>query len=265
MKKVSTLLFLIITLTAFSQNYPFSEGFESFPSGQVPAGWGGSMKVLLNHGVGDEKGLAARVSSAVRVDSSSTPLIGPLTNASAFSFRYRIIDQNIYPSTPTNLVAGDKVEVLLSSDGVNYQTILELNEDNHNPSFNFLTKKIYLAQFAGQTVNFKFRCTYGTGASFYVDIDTVKAFNDVQAGIDGVSNAPTLKVYPNPININTTLHIGADNNLIGEPYKITNALGSVVKAGTLNNTTNTINTANLTAGIYFVQAGNLIRKLIITQ
>ncbi len=265
MKKITTLLLLFIAFTAFSQTYPFSEGFEGFPSGQVPTGWGGSMKVLLNHGIGDEKGLAARVSSAVRVDSSITPLIGPLTNASAFSFRYRIIDQNIYPSTPTNLVAGDKVEVLLSSDGLNYQTILELNEDNHNPSFNFLTKKVFLAQFAGQTVNFKFRCTYGTGASFYVDIDTVKAFNDVQAGIEDAANVPTLKVYPNPININSTLHVTIDNYLIGEPYKITNALGSIVKAGTLNNATNAINTPNLTAGIYFVQVANLTRKLIITQ
>lgn len=266
-KPIHLLLILIISTNVFCQTYPFSEGFEGFPSGQVPAGWGGSMKVLLNHGINDLKGLSARVSSAVTVDSSITPLIGPLTGTSAFSFRYRIIDQNIYPSTPTNLVTGDKVEILISNDGLNYQTILELNEDNHNPSFNFLTKKIFLAQYAGQTVNFKFRCTYGTGASFYVDIDTVKAFNDQQTGIADLHTPATISIYPNPVNnaANPVVYIKATDALTNEWYKVYNAQGSLVLSGKLTNAVNAIDATALTAGIYFIQAGNLTQKLIVTK
>ncbi len=266
MKKVALLFILFISLKTFAQTYPFAEGFDGMPGNQPPVGWGGSMKVLLNHGINDLKGLSARVSSGVTVDTSISPLIGPLTATSALSFRYRIIDQANYPSTPTNLVGGDMVEVLLSSDSVNYQTILQIDENNHNPTFNFNTKKIYLQQYAGQNVQFKFRCTYGTGASFFVDIDTVRVFNDPQSGIDELSGAGSaFKIYPNPLNqaSTTDLQLQVSSNLIGTDYRLTNILGATLLKGKVNEGVNQLPVGNLPSGIYFIQVATLTRKLII--
>lgn len=265
MKKITLLLLLLLSLTTFAQVYPFAEGFDGMPGNQPPIGWGGSMKVLLNHGVNDLKGLSGRVSSAVTKDSSITPLIGPLTASSAISFRYRIIDQANYPSTPTNLVTGDEFILLISSDSVNYQTILQIDENNHNPNFNFLTKKIYLSQFAGQSVQFKFLCKYATGASFFVDIDTVQVFNDPQAAIEILNNnTAAFTIYPNPASANNSLiQINTNNAFIGLPYKICTVNGQELIGGTITATTFQLPCNNFAAGLYFVQLGNLTRKLII--
>ena len=227
MKKIFLLLSLLSCLNAFSQTYPFADGFEGQPSNQPPAGWGGSMKVLLNHGLNDLKAICGRVSSAVTVDSAITPLVGPLTSSTSMTFYYRIIDQANYPSTPTNLDVNDQVEIMLSTDGVNYQTVYLIDLNNHNPSFNFSKKKVFLTQFAGSTVNFKIRCQYGTGASFFVDIDTVTVANDPQAGIEDLKGDVTFSLFPNPCTSNTgcTLHFEDSKQY---PVKVFNALGQQV-------------------------------------
>ena len=119
MKHILLLATLLFSMGAWAQTYPFAEGFHGQPSGQVPSGWSGDIPVLSYHGLNEEKSLAAEIGGADLVDSIISPLIGPLTNVSTVSFWYRIIDKNIYPSTPTTLGAGDKVEVFISNDGTN--------------------------------------------------------------------------------------------------------------------------------------------------
>lgn len=260
-KIITTLLFAAFSYGAFAQTYPFAEGFEGMPNTQVPSNWGGSMKVLQNHGLNDLKALCARVSSAVSVDSSITPLIGPLTSSSVLSFYYRVIDQANYPSTPTNLDNGDSIEILLSADSVNYQTVFLIDLNNHNPSFNFVKKKVYLSQFAGSNVNFKIRCHYATGASFFVDIDTVLVKDDTQAGIEDISNESSFSLYPNPVSqfAVCNLQFAASKQ---PSLKIFNSIGQeVFYSPSVANCQLPI--ADFSPGLYFVQVGNTTRKLII--
>ena len=232
------------------------------PNTQVPVGWQGSMKVLQNHGLNDFKAICARVSSAVTVDSAITPLIGPLTSSTALSFYYRIIDQANYPSTPTNLDAGDSIEILLSSDSVNYQTVFLIDMNNHNPSFNFVKKKVYLSTFGGNNVNFKIRCHYGTGASFFVDIDTVVVKNEPQTAIEDLNNDVSFSLYPNPAGSQFTVHRSSFTTGQETPLKIYDASGREIYSCSFTNNFQ-LSTINWSSGLYFVQAGNLIRKLII--
>lgn len=232
------------------------------PNTQVPAGWQGSMKILQNHGLNDLKALCARVSSAVTVDSAITPLIGPLTSSTALSFYYRIIDQANYPSTPTNLDAGDSIEILLSSDNVNYQTVFLLDMNNHNPSFNFVKKKVYLSQFAGNNVNFKVRCHYGTGASFFVDIDTVVVKNEAQTAIEDLNRDISFSIYPNPAG--SQFAVRGSQFTTGEetPLNVYDISGREIYSGSFT-VNRHVSTVNWSTGLYFVQIGNLIRKLIV--
>ncbi len=265
MRITITLFLLFFSLKPFAQTYPFAEGFEGMPNTQVPTGWEGSMKVLTNHGINDYKAVCARVSSAVTVDSSITPLIGPLTSASALSFYYRIIDQNIYPSTPTNLDVGDSIEVLLSTDSINYQTVFLIMLDNHNTSFNFVKKKVFLSQFAGSSVNFKFRCKFGTGAGYYVDIDTVVVKDEPQTGVEDLNDDASFSLYPNPVSQLAigSLQFAVSEQLIGNQFTLTDIEGKVIECGRIKSSIFNLQSSILSKGLYFVQIGNTTRKLII--
>lgn len=261
MRIIIALCFTVLYLQPFAQTYPYGEGFEGMPNTQVPVGWGGSMKVLSNHGINDLKAICARVSSAVTVDSAITPLIGPLTSSSVLSFQYKIIDQAIYPSTPTNLDEGDSIEILISTDSVNYHTVFLITDNNHNTSFNFVKKKVFLSQYAGSNANFKIRCHYGSGASFYVDIDTVAVKDEPQTGINDLSKKTAFSLYPNPCSIATGLWIESENY---NDLTVFNMLGEAVLESKIQNLKSKIDfPANWNPGIYFVQIGNVTRKLIV--
>ncbi len=263
MRIITALCFILFSLQPFAQTYPYGEGFEGMPNTQVPVGWGGSMKVLSNHGINDLKAICARVSSAVTLDSAITPLIGPLTSTSVLSFQYRIIDQSIYPSTPTNLDDGDSIEILISTDSVNYHTVFLITDNNHNTSFNFVKKKVFLSQYAGSNANFKIRCHYGTGTSFYVDIDTVAVKNEPQTGIEDLSNETSFSLYPNPTSSQFTvcsLQVFSFKKTYLNVYDVS---GREIHSEVFTSAYCQLPTANWQPGIYFVQIGNLTRKLIV--
>ena len=221
------------------------------------------MKVLSNHGINDLKAICARVSSAVTLDSAITPLIGPLTSTSVLSFQYRIIDQSIYPSTPTNLDDGDSIEILISTDSVNYHTVFLITDNNHNTSFNFVKKKVFLSQYAGSNANFKIRCHYGTGTSFYVDIDTIAVKNEPQTGIGNLGNETSFSLYPNPTSSQFTVcslqsFTGGENSL-----KVYDISGREIHSQVVIYDNFQLPASNWSSGVYFVQIGNLTRKLIV--
>ena len=268
MKKLFTLIFIFYSFKIFSQTYPFAEGFEGQPNNFAPAGWGGSMKVLSNHGINDYKAICARLTSAVTVDSAITPLIGPLTSQSTIIFKYRAIDYANYPSTPTNFDVGDQIELMISTDGITYQTVYLIDLNNHNPSFNFTQKKVFITQFAGSNAYLKFRCQYGTGASFFVDIDTVQVRNDPAAtGVQELTELENISVYPNPAHdelqiTNYKLQSNRKLNL-----RVVDVLGREVYSSKLEILNCKLQTSSWLRGIYFVEIADetkrITRKLII--
>lgn len=264
MLKVKQLLMLVLLLyvcPVWAQTYPFGEGFEGLPSGQVPAGWGGSMKVALAHGRDDSKGLTARLSSAIRQDSTITPLVGPLNNQSVVSFYYRVVDQNIYPSTPTILDDGDTIDFFISTDNQNYEQVHTINKSNHTTNLNFVRRQIWLGPYAGNNVTLKIRCRFGSGGGYYVDFDTISFRNDPQAAIGELNDDVALRVYPNPCNYATgcNVQIGA-----GQPAELVvlDVMGRVVYRA-VNFTQGILPTDGWQRGIYFIRTGNTTRKLIV--
>ncbi|MES2621116.1 MAG: T9SS type A sorting domain-containing protein [Bacteroidota bacterium] len=255
-------LILFIFLYPFflsAQTYPFKEGFEGLASTQVPPGWGGGMKVLSYHGRNDSKGLSARVSSAVEVDSAITPLIGPITSSTSFSFWYRIIDQSIYPSTPTDLDIDDRIDIMASTDGISYQTVFLIDMNSHVTSFNFVKKKAIVTQFAGSSVNFKIRCQFGAGAGYYVDFDTIVVDNDPQLSLEDIGANNQLSIYPNPCSSQVNLQLDI-NDSKGSSLDFFNSIGYKILAAKVENSIQ-IPTDNLPDGVYYIQVGDLTRRI----
>ena len=261
-------LLLLLTVIVFSkqlaaQTYPYSENFTLQVSNQVPAGWQGDIKVLLAHGTNDSKCIAAKLSSTIPVASVSTPLIGPLTSLSSITFFYRIVDQLIYPSTPTNLVTGDLFQVQISNNNSTYQNILQIDENNHNPNLNFIKKKIYLSQFSGDTVHFKFNCAYANNAGYFIDIDSIVVKDEPATGIESMVDSKEFSMFPNPCNIHQELNIvcpNSDSQRIG----IYNIAGQLVVNRQFQNST-TIAAGTLPKGTYSLQVGNHTEKLVVIE
>jgi hypothetical protein len=264
MKHLLYITLFLFALTASAQTYPFSDGFHGQQSGQVPSGWSGDIPVLSYHGLNEEKGLAAEIGGADLTDSIISPLIGPLTNVSTVSFWYRIIDKNIYPSTPTILGSGDKIEVLLSNDGTNYDNVYTIDENNHTSSFNFVRRKVFVPQYAGDTVRIKFVCSFGAGATYFVDIDSVVVRNDVTASISPAINNAVVKLYPNPVSGSNT-KVAITNN---EAYSVNvfDILGNTIHNANGSGTM-PIPSSEWHSGMYMVQikqgGRTLTQKLIV--
>lgn len=274
MKKLYVLLSVLCCVAMLhAQTYPFNENFQLQVSSQVPTGWSGDMLVRLNHGQNDGKGLTAKLGSTNKVDSVVTPLIGPFTSSTSLVFFYRIVDQYIYPSTPTLLSPDDSMNVQLSADGVTWRTVYQVNEDNHTTTLNFIKKKVYLTQNPGESFYMRFYCQFGgSGSGYFVDIDSVVVNNDPQAGInDAATNA--LQLYPNPAPANGNCNLQVEGYT--QPnVTVTDATGRIVYnyvagVGALNTQVLTLPSAAWCPGLYMLQVHEAdgsryaIKKLVI--
>lgn len=191
----------LICLSAFStsaQTYPFTEGFSGITT-SLPAGWQGDMRVMTYHGMNEDKGLVADLSSLDPIDSAITPLIGPLTAGTEFYFWYQIIDQNIYPSTPTQLRGGASFRVQISEDGLQYIDLFVADSATHLTNLNYVKKQVPVAGYAGKNVYFKLLANYGTGSSFFVDVDSIKVRDAFSLDVERVDAGALIHLYPNPV------------------------------------------------------------------
>jgi hypothetical protein len=68
-----------------------------------------------------------------------------------------------------------------------------------------------------------------------------------------------LSIYPNPVNDQLT--IVSQQNLLGQNYQLIDAFGRVVMQGVINNSSTTLNTQALSAGVYFLVIDNVVNKI----
>ncbi len=68
-----------------------------------------------------------------------------------------------------------------------------------------------------------------------------------------------LSIYPNPVN--DQLIIVSQQNLLGQNYQLIDAFGRVVMQGVINNSSTTLNTQALSAGMYFLVIDNVVNKI----
>jgi hypothetical protein len=75
----------------------------------------------------------------------------------------------------------------------------------------------------------------------------------------GSQKSNLISLYPNPASQFVTLHSPAD--FIGKNYFIYDAFGRVVMQGVINNSSTTLNTQALSAGVYFLVIDNVVNKI----
>ncbi len=259
MKKLIAFSLSITYLTVSAQIFPFDEGFYGIPTYTLPQGWTGDMNVQPYHGLNDDKGLAATLGSTDRVDSAITPWIGPLAANTEFVFWYRMVDDFIFPSTERQLKNGDRLDLMLSTDSVNYTTIYTIDSSNHIATVNFRKITFTNTSFGGQVVKLKLRAQHGSGGSYYVDLDSIKIREKFVVGISEEPSEAAFDVFPNPVTCNAQLFIKQDEVAVQERIDLLNINGELLNT----RRTDDFITAPSTPGIYLVRAGNRIKKIVV--
>jgi hypothetical protein len=268
MRKLFFVLLTFCTCTLFAQQYPFSHGFATDLSGQVPAGWTGDVEVKSYHGLDDGKGLASKMGSTNNEDSIITPLIGPITAYSDLIFWYRVVDDFIYPSSPTPLSDMGKLEVFAMTDDTTGTLLKTIDGSNHITNLEFFKIELPVLNLNGQSIKLKFKCTYGSGAAYYYDIDSIKIRDGISPNGVTETQVTQLNIYPNPAKDYVIIDT---RELLEESKLITyNIAGQAVLTQNLVPAEYTrVNTADLPAGFYVLQiisAGkNYSSKFAITK
>ena len=135
--------------------------------------WTGDVFIRSNHGVNGSNGLAKAFWSPYQMEFAQTCPIGPLTENAELRFLYRIVNWLDYPSSPTNITTGDSLNVKLSTDGINFTTVLSINNSNHTSSTEFAFANANLSDYANQIVFLKFEMIHGGISESFYDIDEV--------------------------------------------------------------------------------------------
>lgn len=259
MKKLITGFLSIIYLTISAQTFPFDEGFYGIPTYTLPQGWTGDMNVQPYHGLNDDKGLAATIGSTDKVDSAETPWIGPLAGNTEIIFWYRMVDDFIFPSTERQLKNGDRLDLMFSTDSINYTSIYTVDSSNHIATVNFRKITFTNTNYGGQVVKLKLRAQHGSGGSYYVDIDSIKIREKFLVGINEELSETSLSVYPNPAACNASIFINRIEVNAEQPVELYNAIGDLI----FTYRDEDFITAPTTPGMYFLRAGNRTKKLVV--
>lgn len=259
MKKLITGFLSIIYLTISAQTFPFDEGFYGIPTYTLPQGWTGDMNVQPYHGLNEDKGLAATIGSTDKVDSAETPWIGPLAANTEVIFWYRMVDDFIFPSTERQLKNGDRLDLMFSTDSINYTSIYTVDSSNHIATVNFRKITFTNTNYGGQVVKLKLRAQHGSGGSYYVDVDSIKIREKFVVGISEEQVETDLQVFPNPVNSGAALFVSQADAANEEPMEVYNAFGELIFSFGKED----FITAPSTPGIYLLRAGDRIKKIIV--
>jgi len=155
-----------------TRSIPYLEDFNASTS--LPANWTGTFSVSSSHGV-SSNGLYKNLWSSSTSAYVTTPPVGPLTDNTTLQFDYRYVEYSGYPNTAHTLVAGDKLEIQISTDGTTFTTIHTIDSSNHTTSTSFATCSVPITQAKvsqGDIIKAKFLATWG-GGDYYLDIDNV--------------------------------------------------------------------------------------------
>jgi hypothetical protein len=153
---------------------------------------------------------------------------------------------NVYPQPPVTITLNG--DTLTAYNAVTYQWYLNNNEINN------ATDSVFVV-----TVN-------GFYSVAITDTNGCTAFSNNTfvnlTGIEDLTNAALL-IFPNPARNAFTISI--PENLIGETLTITDVTGKLMAAVSLvtRPSSLTLSTESWSAGIYFVRAGNTVKRLVV--
>jgi hypothetical protein len=264
-----TLLSIVLIMICFhnsskAQTITYSNDFESYQGfGNIPATFGGGMKVYATHGTSTSKGLCINFSQFVSKDSTITPPSPILPAGSTFHFDYRYVTYAGGFVSFDYILTTDVLYVYVAPAGSSNfgNPLLTINANNHVNSINFSNQTVDLSSFAGQSVQIKIKGIRGVSNDFWLDTDNFSIQSDVTS-ISPESSKANCIIYPNPASEKLSINLPDFKNPVS--IEILNLLGATVLKTTLLESNSTIRIDALNKGIYYVK-GNVEGKEFIQK
>ncbi len=221
---------------------PFQETFNASTS--IPTGWSTNFSISSSHGNNSSNGLYKNLYSSTPTGYVTLPFAGTITATTELSFDYRIT--NYSGGGATTLAANDSINVLVSTDGVNYTKIYQINSTTHTPATTFATQTFNLAAFAGGVAQVKFDCKWGAG-DYYIDFDNVSIIDMIpMVYTSSTTTTPTTAIVP--LNSNKNQILGITVNTTGILTPITASSFTFNTNGSTNPTSDIITAKLWTSG-----------------
>ncbi|MEY4928109.1 MAG: Secretion system C-terminal sorting domain [Bacteroidota bacterium] len=186
----------------WAQVFPFVDDFSTHTNfSLVKAPWKTKNFNVYARGTGSPASFCAQtgLSTFGRFDSLITPTLGIVPANTVLSFNYRIVQYLGGTPLATTLVANDKFNVEISTNGGASWTILSALTPAADVSFT--NKSIPLSAYTGQNVKIRFYCERATSATndytFHLDDFAVQVATTTENRAVKENN---LIVFPNPVN-----------------------------------------------------------------
>lgn len=285
MIKKFTLLFIVIlnlSLTdIFAQGgnppqYPYAQNFDTlipFQTIEGQAGWlngdffgvnPSAVSVYSNRGIAGSQSMTMELNDNFPTDSIITPLIGSLGAGAYISFYYRIVNAN---NQAVSLTGNGGFKFQMKQDiAFNWIAIDSISASNHIDTSEF-RKITYTLPMDSVNVNFRFSFYQGTpGQEIFIDIDSL-VVTDTALTVTNVftMNANNTLIQNNELNQITVKC--TDAAAMNSSLNIFDLNGKIVYASVIQTSTS-IDAANWSKGVYFVQVTNnreIINKKIIVR
>lgn len=152
---------------------------EDFNSGIFPPEWStietGTFLYAPNNHNNPTHVIADFLNSGDPVFEVTTARFGPIGENDSLTFDYRYVVYSL-GTTAATLGAGDKLEVLISSDcGETFDVAHLINQSNHVPSTLLKTETVDLSAYEGEAIEVKFRAerVNFVGSTYWIDLDNI--------------------------------------------------------------------------------------------
>ncbi|MEN0002544.1 MAG: T9SS type A sorting domain-containing protein [Bacteroidota bacterium] len=109
------------------------------------------------------------------------PFVGPVGDPLFISFDYRYTNWS-EGTDATVLSEDDRLEVQISTNCIDFETIFTLDQSNHVESAEFQTLSVTTSDYVGQNVKIRVLATWGAG-DYWLDLDN---FNIATCSLDGL-------------------------------------------------------------------------------
>jgi len=277
MKKLllQSLRLLLVSFTLLSssltgQTVVWEDQFEATSGfGEIPAGYGGGMRVYATHGISNSKAICIQYSQFKQKDSTITTATSVVPPAATLTFDYRFVYYSGGFPTGGFDLTGDtyKVYITEASSSDFGSPVLTIDSSTHSTMLAFTAASIDLSAFSGQSVKIKFVGKSGAPSDdYWLDMDNLKIVTGTSTSVNPAKTRNDFSLFPNPASDLAVIQF--NEPLVNARVELVNMLGaSVFKKQVSGNKIN-LELEQLPRGVYYVKIQEnsnkeLIKKLIL--
>jgi hypothetical protein len=246
--------------------FPYYQNFDTLIAGQtieeqagwyvdlIPFGIINAVEISSTRGLNGSQSMSINLNDSIPTDSTSSPLIGPMTANTTFGYSYRIVNNSGLAHTLTGN-AGFKILFKQNISTV-WNLVDSISVTNHIDDSDFVRIEIPIGTFNGMSGNFRIAFYQGfPGDDFFIDIDSLVIYDPTITNMGlTAENSNDYIISSNDLNQITVSNKGliAPNNLIN----IFSVDGKLIYSNNIKNNNTMIDASLWNKGVYFVQINN---------